>query len=535
MISFPFIETINKLSNDSIRMSLFSKIKTNNIFLDTIISTIILTFISYLTKLLYETTSCNNSFLNLQEIDIYSNLKYVFLKKNVIKLNGKKCSSLNWNCASVVSSTFGDSFNAVWCNIINNIENNETIYEIKDFLTIINNENKNIENNKNEVFIVSQKKPFVFNKDLKIFATTNIYSEETKSEKDKSTSKIENIEIILYSYECSLSKMKKYIDTITEEYLNNIEKNRNNKQYIYTLVKTKFEESKSECWKESIFKTTRNFDNMFFEQKNDVIEKLKFFLNNTEWYYKKGIPYTLGFGLHGPPGTGKTSFIKSLAEFTNRHIIILSLKLIKTRRQLQEFFYEEKYNENNKKKNIGFDKKIIVIEDIDAQGDIVLDRSKKKNIPKINYDNITEKTNVGELIKTIMDNEKLNEKSLVSTVMMKPNDDEPITLDDILNLWDGLEETVGRILVISSNHYGDLDPAITRPGRIDISIEMRDASHKIIEEMYEHLYEKPIDANLLNKVTPYFYSPAEIINLYLMHKNDETAFIERLLLNEKIK
>jgi len=329
--------------------------------------------------------------------------------------------------------------------------------------------------------------------------------------------------------------MKKYIDTITEEYLNNIEKNRNNKQYIYTLVKTKFEESKSECWKESIFKTTRNFDNMFFEQKNDVIEKLKFFLNNTEWYYKKGIPYTLGFGLHGPPGTGKTSFIKSLAEFTNRHIIILSLKLIKTRRQLQEFFYEEKYNENNKKKNIGFDKKIIVIEDIDAQGDIVLDRSKKKNIPKINYDNITEKTNVGELIKTIMDNEKLNEKSLVSTVMMKPNDDEPITLDDILNLWDGLEETVGRILVISSNHYGDLDPAITRPGRIDISIEMRDASHKIIEEMYEHLYEKPIDANLLNKVTPYFYSPAEIINLYLMHKNDETAFIERLLLNEKIK
>jgi AAA+ superfamily predicted ATPase len=273
---------------------------------------------------------------------------------------------------------------------------------------------------------------------------------------------------------------------------------------------------------------------MFFEKKTEVLEKLEFFLQNKEWYYSKGIPYTIGFGLHGPPGTGKTSFIKSLAKYTNRHVIVLSLKLIKTSRQLQSFFYEDRYNDNNKKRSIGFDKKIIVIEDIDAQGDIVLDRTKKnsKN-PSIDFTKITEKTNVGDVIKTIMENEKEEDKKLLSTVM-KPTDDEPITLDDILNLWDGIEETSGRILVISSNHYNELDPALTRPGRIDVSVEMNNASRKIIAEMYNHLYETQINPKVLNKVKQHFYSPAEIINLYLMHKNNEHAFIERLLENKKI-
>jgi SpoVK/Ycf46/Vps4 family AAA+-type ATPase len=101
-------------------------------------------------------------------------------------------------------------------------------------------------------------------------------------------------------------------------------------------------------------------------------------------------------------------------------------------------------------------------------------------------------------------------------------------------LWDGIEETSGRILVISSNHYNELDPALTRPGRIDVSVEMNNASREIIAEMYQHLYEKRINTKSLSKVKQHFYSPAEIINLYLMHKNDENAFMSRLTMNKKL-
>ena len=85
----------------------------------------------------------------------------------------------------------------------------------------------------------------------------------------------------------------------------------------------------------------------------------------------------MGIGLYGPPGTGKTSFIKALTDYTNRNVVFLSFKIIKTKEQLNRFFFENTYNSNNEKESIGFDKKIIVIEDIDCIGDIVLKRDKK--------------------------------------------------------------------------------------------------------------------------------------------------------------
>jgi chaperone BCS1 len=108
-----------------------------------------------------------------------------------------------------------------------------------------------------------------------------------------------------------------------------------------------------------------------------------------------------------------------------------------------------------------------------------------------------------------------------------------ITLDDILNLWDGIRETPGRIIIISSNKYDKLDSALIRPGRIDISHELSNASHQTIQEIYTHLFGEKINDNELKNIKEYFYSPAEIINIYVSHKESD-AFMKRLLLNKKI-
>ena len=556
------MNTIYTTFNDMIKMSLFSKIRTNNPVIDSIISTIILTFMSYIVKVLYEYNS--ELTFSIFEINIIEKLKYCLYKKNTILLTGRKCSSVGYfSSVPMVSSVFGNRFKSVWQEINNNIDKNQTIYEIKDFLTLTNNPESDSYNIKNDnitdgVYIVSQKRSFEFNKELQIYAITDISKEESSSDSDKKQgSKIDNITITLYSYHTPLSEMKIYIDKLTQKYIEDIELGRNGKRFIYTLIKTKYEDSKFDCWKETIFDTTRSFENMFFEGKTDIIKKIDFFINNKEWYYKKGIPYTLGIGLHGPPGTGKTSFIKSLAIKTNRHIKAISFKLLKTRRQLIEFFFEKRYCQNNKPNSIGFPQKIIVIEDIDAQGDVVLDRSKKNNVISSSVNHI----NMIDVVQSIIMNENEKEKGKGrgkendndndrekekgrnkergidnnQLMLLKPVEDDLITLDDILNLWDGLEENSGRILVISSNHYNDLDPALTRPGRIDITIEMNNASHEIITEMYNHLYETTtIDTELLKKVTPMFYSPAEIINIYLMYKNEPDKFMQRLILNTKI-
>jgi SpoVK/Ycf46/Vps4 family AAA+-type ATPase len=114
------------------------------------------------------------------------------------------------------------------------------------------------------------------------------------------------------------------------------------------------------------------------------------------------------------------------------------------------------------------------------------------------------------------------------------NTEEPITLDDILNLWDGIRETPGRILIISSNHYEKLDPALVRPGRIDITHELSNASHNTISEIYFHLFGKKINNKKLEKIKEFFYSPAELVNIYIDKNKIENDFLERLLKNKKV-
>ena len=111
--------------------------------------------------------------------------------------------------------------------------------------------------------------------------------------------------------------------------------------------------------------------------------------------------------------------------------------------------------------------------------------------------------------------------------------EEPITFDDILNLWDGLRETPGRVLIITSNHYNKLDPALIRPGRIDITLEMSNADHAIISDLYSHLTNEKIDERSLKKIKPNLYSQAEIINMFLMCNKDAKLFLKILMSNKK--
>jgi hypothetical protein len=51
-----------------------------------------------------------------------------------------------------------------------------------------------------------------------------------------------------------------------------------------------------------LFSTTKSFDNLFFEGKQVLIDRLNFYLDNSDFYQQRGIAHSLGLLFYGAPG-----------------------------------------------------------------------------------------------------------------------------------------------------------------------------------------------------------------------------------------
>jgi SpoVK/Ycf46/Vps4 family AAA+-type ATPase len=242
----------------------------------------------------------------------------------------------------------------------------------------------------------------------------------------------------------------------------------------------------------SPFYSNKKFSNIYGEEARLIEQRLRFFIENKDWYDAKGIPYQLGILLSGQPGAGKTSIIRAIANLTKRHIVNVNFANITTASQLKNLFYSDKlqvYTDSSMSQTqsyfIPIEKRLYVLEEIDAAGDIVKQRITDPN---------------------------QNEKEETKTTL---NDE--LTLMEILTVIDGTMEVPGRIMIMTTNHPEVLDAALIRPGRIDVQVSFGNAKKELIAEMYQGYMDRPFPANCIDRLPDKVLSPAEIGQVLFRH------------------
>eukprot|EP00092_Neocalanus_flemingeri_P053794 GFUD01063294.1.p1 GENE.GFUD01063294.1~~GFUD01063294.1.p1 ORF type:complete len:585 (+),score=121.15 GFUD01063294.1:23-1777(+) len=193
--------------------------------------------------------------------------------------------------------------------------------------------------------------------------------------------------IRVFSAEFSVEVLAKKLDDWRQEYEDHKHSGSGLRYFVYSPPKTEKDKSGGfprgipthvDKYAEFAFSSSKTFQNVFFPQKDTVVTRVNFFVNNQTWYEERGIPYTLGFLFHGEPGCGKTSTIKEIANMTERHIVSVPLKNVKTALELYEVFYAVKINQ----KAIPINKRLYVLEDIDCAKMMVITTNHPEKLDK---------------------------------------------------------------------------------------------------------------------------------------------------------
>lgn len=208
----------------------------------------------------------------------------------------------------------------------------------------------------------------------------------------------------------------------------------------------------------------RTLESVFLptEQKQRIVDDIAQFLGEEEKYNRLGMPYHRGYLWHGPPGTGKTSLAKAIATHFRRDLWYVPLADLESESGLLNLIAEVRAGS------------VLLLEDIDC---------------------------------------------LHAAVSRQNGTGPGLTTGSLLNALDGVATPHGLISIVTTNHFEQLDPGLTRAGRMDRIEELGLPSPSVVADMLRYFY--GVETGWANDVS---LSQAEIVEIF--KRNDDVGMAE---------
>lgn len=160
-------------------------------------------------------------------------------------------------------------------------------------------------------------------------------------------------------------------------------------------------------------------------QRESIIADIEWFLGARAWYEERCLPYRRGYLFKGPAGTGKTTLAMAIAKHVGRPLYVLHLGGLESDNQL-----------------------FAAILNVPAEAVLLLDDFDTVQGTKSREADVVEQKPDG------MTSPKTEQKG--------------VTLGGLLNALDGAFTRDGRICIMNTNKPDAIDPALLRPGRVDV-------------------------------------------------------------------
>ncbi|XP_022775346.1 AAA-ATPase At1g43910-like [Durio zibethinus] len=240
-------------------------------------------------------------------------------------------------------------------------------------------------------------------------------------------------------------------------------------------------------WESAVFKHPATFETLAMEPKlkQSIMDDLDSFMGRKDFFENVGRAWKRGYLLYGPPGTGKSSLVAAIANYMSYNIYDLQFQSVRNDADLRRILTSTT------------NRSILLIEDIDCSRKISIDRVKVKDKQEKEGDSV----------------------------------DPGVTLSGLLNFIDGLWSSCGneRLIIFTTNHKEKLDPALLRPGRMDVHIHMGYCTPAVFRKLattYLGIKDNKLFGCIDDLIKNVEVTPAEVAQQLMIKSDDPEAAIQ---------